>query len=320
MSMAKMLKYEAAVNEAILEEMRLDNRVFCLGNRPPDAILNAPDGRRVRVMPMSEAAMTGIAIGAAESGLRPVVLLRKIAFFFVAFDQIANQAAKLRYMFGGQCDFPIVISGQYGVDPGLAAQHNQSTYALFAQIPGLKVVVPSNATEAKGLMKSAIRDPNPVLFFEPEKLAQVAADVGGDDDTVPLGLAATKRQGSDVTVVAVGYMVPLAEQAADQLASRGISVEVIDPRTLVPLDVSTIRSSVRRTGRLVVVDEAAPMCSMASEIAAAVAEDRETFKALQSAVVRVCAQPVPVPYSPPLESFVVPDVQRISAGISAALK
>lgn len=317
--MGKILKYEAAVHEAILEEMRLDERVFCLGNRPPDAILNAPDRRRVRVMPMSEAAMTGVAIGAAESGLRPVVLLRKIAFFFVAFDQIANQAAKLRYMFGGQCDFPIVISGQYGVDPGLAAQHNQSAYALFAHIPGLKVVVPSDAMEAKALMKSAIRDPNPVVFFEPDRLAQVPAEVGGENDVIPLGLASTKRGGQDVTVVAIGYMVSLALQAAAELEMRGISVEVIDPRTLVPLDVDTIRSSVRRTGRLVVVDESPPMCSMASEIAAAVVEDRATFAALRSAPIRVCAQPVPVPYSPPLEAFVVPDVHRISGDICAAI-
>jgi pyruvate dehydrogenase E1 component beta subunit len=302
--------FNAALEDAMAEEMRRDERVFCLGTLPP-AALRSEFGSRVLQTPISETAFTGMAVGAAGSGMRPVVLWSNITFSFVAFDQVVNQAAKIRYMFGGQRDFPIVMRAVYGGGLQLAAQHSQSPYSLFAHIPGLKVILPSGAADAKGLLKSAIRDNNPVVCFEAARLATTDEEIAEGDHLVPLGVAAVKRPGSDVTVVALGYMVQLALQAAVVLEREGISIEVLDPRTLVPLDREAIRTSVQRTRRLVVVDEAPAMCSMAAEIGTLAAEDAETFRALRAPIRRVCGAATPVPYSPPLEAAVLPSVDRI---------
>jgi pyruvate/2-oxoglutarate/acetoin dehydrogenase E1 component len=312
--------YEAATTEGIAEEMRRDPRVICIGNRPPESLSREFGDERIRLMPMSEAAMTGVAIGCAEVGLRPIVLLRKLAFTFVAFDQIANQAAKLRYMSGGQFDLPVVIYAPYGDDPGLAAQHCQSAYAIYAHIPGLKVVLPSDPRGAKALLKASVRDPNPVVFLHPDRPYPTDQEVGDVDSVAPLGVAEIRRAGSDVSIVALGYMVHLAEQVANRLADESISIEVVDPQTLSPLDARAIRASAAKTGRLVVVDEAPPACSMASEIAALVVEDRKTFQSLRAPVQRVCALPFPVPYSPPLENAVLPSVEQIEAAVRTVLE
>jgi pyruvate dehydrogenase E1 component beta subunit len=242
-----------------------------------------------------------------------------VTFAFMAFDQVVNQACKIRYMFGGQRDFPIVFRARYGNGTRSAAQHSQTGYALYAHLAGLKVVLPSGAADARGLLQSAIRENNPVVVFEAGRSDPLEEEVDDSASPVPIGVASIKRQGSDVTVVALGYMLVPALAAAEVLAAEGTSVEVIDPRTLVPLDVETIRQSIRKTGRLIVVDESAPVCSMASEIAAVVAEDWECCQMLRAPIRRVCMPPVPVPFSPPLEDFVLPDESRILTTIRELL-
>ncbi len=319
------LTFAAALEEAMAEEMRRDERVFYMSTSPPAGLLQEFGQARARRMPISEATMTGIAVGSAGCGFRPVVHWRSVTFSFMAFDQVVNQACKIRYMFGGQRDFPIVFRTNYSTGARSAAQHSQTGYALYAHLAGLKVILPSGAADGKGLLKSATRDDNPVVCFEPSRIDPFEEEVPEGDHLVPIGVASVKREGTDATVVALGYMVYPSLAAADDLADegtnafRGISVEVIDPRTLVPLDVETIRGSVRKTGRLIVVDESPPTCSMASEIAAVVAEDWETCRALRAPVQRVCTAAVPIPYSPPLEDFVLPDQARIGAAIRAAL-
>ena len=309
------MSYAAALESAMADEMRRDARVFTMSTSPSPALLAEHGPLRVKRMPISEATMTGIAVGSAGCGFRPVVHWRSVTFAFMAFDQVVNQACKIRYMFGGQRDFPIVFRANYANGTRSAAQHSQTGYALYAHLAGLKVVLPSSAADAKGLLKSAIRDDNPVVCFEPGRCDPFEEDVADDDALVPIGVASIKRPGADVTVVALGYMVYPALAAADELAAEGVSVEVIDPRTLVPLDASAIRQSVLKTGRLMVVDESAPTCSMASEIVASVAEDWTTCRALRAAPRRVTMPAVPVPFSPPLEDFVLPDQARIAATI-----
>ncbi len=316
--MAK-LSFAAALEVALAEEMRRDERVYTMATAPSGVLLEEFGPARVRRTPISEATMTGMAVGSAGCGFRPVVNWRSVTFSFMAFDQVVNQACKIRYMFGGQRDFPIVFRTYYMNGSRSAAQHSQTGYALYAHLAGLKVILPSGAADAKGLLKSAIRDNNPVVCFEPGRIDPLVEDVPDGDHLVPIGVASTKRAGTDATVVALGYMVYPALAAADELAPQGISVDVIDPRTLVPLDVGTIRASVRKTGRLIVVDESPPTCSMASEIAAVVAEDWEACRALRAPVQRVCTAAVPIPYSPPLEDFVLPDQARIVTAIRAAL-
>jgi pyruvate dehydrogenase E1 component beta subunit len=309
------LSYGAALESALAEEMRRDERVYTMATSPSGALLAEYGAQRVKRMPISEATMTGIAVGSAGCGYRPVVHWGSVTFAFMAFDQVVNQACKIRYMFGGQRDFPIVFRARYGNGTRSAAQHSQTGYALYAHLAGLKVVLPSGAADAYGLLKSAIRDNNPVVVFEAGRSDPLEENVEIGDSLVPIGVASVKRPGTDVTVVALGYMVTAALAAAEELARDGVSVEVIDPRTLVPLDVDTIRQSIRKTGRLVVVDESAPVCSMASEIAAVVAEDWETCRMLRAPVRRLCMPPVPVPFSPPLEDFVLPDQSRIASTV-----
>jgi pyruvate dehydrogenase E1 component beta subunit len=311
------MSYAAALEAVVAEEMRHDPSVCMLGTMVPPA-LAAEFGPRARVTPISEPAVTGLAVGLAQTGKRPVVYWRNITFAFNAFDQVINHAAKLRSMSGDQVQVPAVFRAPCGGGHGLAAQHSQSPYSIYAHIAGLKVVVPSSPADAAGLLRAAIRHDDPVVCFEPVRLADATGPVP-KDHLVPLGEAAVKREGSDVTVVAVGSMVPLALEAADEL-STDVSIEVVDPRTVSPLDATTIRASVRRTGRIVVADEAPAMCSVAAEVVALVTEDPETFSALRAAPARVCALHLPVPFSEPLEEEVLPGRDEIVGAIRALVR
>jgi len=234
-------------------------------------------------------------------------------------DQIVNQAAKIHYMFGGQGNFPLLFRASVGGGGRGAAQHSQSPYSMFMNVAGLKMFLPSTPYDMKGLLKTAIRDNNPVISFESSRLMGRKGPVPEDDYTIPLGQADIKREGSDVTVVALAWLVHEALAAAEELAKEGVSVEIVDPRTLVPLDKDTIRNSVQKTGRLIIADEAGPTAGFSAEIAAIATEDAATFARLQAPVKRVCALQVPIPYSPILESAVFPDRNRIIAGIREVL-
>jgi pyruvate dehydrogenase E1 component beta subunit len=275
---------------------------------------------RIKATPIAEAAFTGIGIGAAGCGFRPIVDWRQVTFCFVAMDQIVNQAAKIHYMFGGQVPFPILFRAGVGGGGRIAAQHSQSPYSMFMNVAGLKMFVASTPYDIKGLIKTAIRDNNPVVSFESNRLLGHKGPVPEDDYTIPLGQADVKREGRDVTVVALAWLVHEALAAAEELEKEGIAVEVVDPRSLVPLDAAMIRNSVRKTGRLVIADEAGPTCGFSAEIAAIVTEDAATFARLKAPVKRVCALQVPIPYSPVLENHVFPDRTRIVAGIREALE
>jgi pyruvate dehydrogenase E1 component beta subunit len=313
------ISFTQALEEAVAEEMRRDKRVITLGTDFTGNPLAEFGPERVRFTPISESAMTGMGLGAAGSGFRPIINWRMVTFCFVAMDQIVNQASKIRYMFGGQAEFPVTYRCSTGGGMGLAAQHSQSPYSMWMHLAGLKIILPGSPANAKGLLKSAIRDNNPVVSFECSRLNTAVGPVPDGDHIVPLGVAEVKRTGADVTVVGLAFYVQEAVAVAEALAAEKISVEVIDPRTLVPLDVETIRASVRKTGRLVIVDEAPATCSAASEIAAIVVEDPATFRALKAPVQRVCAAPVPVPYSPTLEQAALPDRARIEQAIRRAI-
>ncbi len=313
------ITYDQAVMEALVEEMRRDPKGIHLGTDAPLPLLNEFGAERIRATPIAESALTGMAVGAAGSGYRPVVNWSSVTFSFVAMDQIVNQAAKIHYMFGGQVTFPIVYRAVVGGGTRRAAQHSQSPYSMFMNVAGLKIVLPSTPYDMKGLMKTAFRDDNPVVVFESGRLGGVEGEVPDEDYTIPLGKADIKREGSDVTIVAIAWMVPEALAAAEELAKDGISAEVIDPRSLVPLDVDCIRASVCKTGRLVVADEAGPTCGASAEIAALVTEDPECFAALKAPVKRVCALQVPIPYTPNLEDHVFPDRNKIAAGVRALM-
>ena len=314
------ISFQKALEEAVAEEMRRDARIITMGTDFTGDPMKEFGPTRVRFTPISEAALTGMGLGAAGCGFRPIVNWRMVTFSFVAMDQIVNQASKIRYMFGGQADFPVTYRCTTGGGIGLAAQHSQSPYSMWMHLAGLKIILPSTPADAKGLLKSAIRDDNPVVSFECSRLATVTGPVPDGDHLVPIGVADVKRQGTDVTIVALAYYVGEALALAEELALEDISVEVIDPRTLVPMDIETVRASVRKTGRVVIVDEAPATCSAASEIAALIAEDPETFRALKAPVRRVCAVPVPVPYSPPLEQAALPSKDDMKAAVHDVLK
>lgn len=309
------ISYSRAAMEAVAEEMRRDPKIFHLSTDAPTSLVEEFGPGRVRATPIAESALTGMAIGAAGSGFRPVVDWRMVTFCFVAMDQIVNQAAKIHYMFGGQTKFPILFRASVSGGTRRAAQHSQSPYSMFMNVAGLKIILPSTPHDMKGLMKSAIRDDNPVISFESGRLLGFKGPVPEEDYAIPFGKADIKRQGTDVTVVALAWLVHEALAAAEELAGEGISVEVVDPRTLVPMDEETLRSSVRKTGRLVVADEAGPTAGASAEIAALVTEDPETFARLKVPVKRVCALRVPIPYSPGLEDHVLPDRHDIVAGV-----
>jgi pyruvate/2-oxoglutarate/acetoin dehydrogenase E1 component len=314
------LTYNQAALEAIAEEMRRDPKIFYMSTDPIAPLLEEFGSRRMRATPIAEAAMTGMAIGAAGCGYRPIVDWRQVTFCFVAMDQVVNQAAKIHYMFGGQATFPILYRAAVGGGTQLAAQHSQSPYSMFMNLAGLKMFLPSTPYDLKGLLKTAIRDNNPVISFESNRLLARKGPVPEEEYTIPLGKADVKREGNDVTVVALAWLVHEALAAAEELAKEGISVEVVDPRTLVPLDTETIRSSVQKTGRLIIADEAGPTAGFSAEIAAIATEDAATFARLRAPVKRVCALQVPIPYSPVLESHVFPDRNRIIAGIHEVLQ
>lgn len=323
-----------ALRQAIIEEMDKDENVVLLGEdigvfngsyRVTEGLLEKYGERRVRDTPISEIAIVGAAIGAAMTGLRPIAEIQFNDFMGCAMDQICNQAAKIRLMMGGQVTVPMVIRAPYGAT-GRAAQHSQSLEAWFAHVPGLKVVMPSTPYDAKGLLKTAIRDNNPVVFLE-HKLLYGATSPGGKaksvvddlDQTfkpapeeeyyIEFGHADVKRSGSDVTIVAVGYMVYRAVEAAKKLSAEGIECEIVDPRTIVPLDKKTILDSVRKTGRLMVVTESVGTCGVAAEIAAMVGEDG-LFE-LDAPIRRVCAKNSPIPFAPCCEADVLPSTDNI---------
>jgi len=310
------------INEVLAEEMERDERVILFGEDVEISLFGDTKGlikkfgpKQVRNTPISETVMTGMAVGAAAAGYRPICHLMYGNFMYTGMDAIANQAAKLRYMTGGQIKLPIVFFLVVGGGRSAGAQHSDVVHPTLMNLGGIKVVSASNPYDAKGLLKAAIRDDNPVVFLQTAGRGGEAGEVPDEDYVIPLGVADIKREGSDVTIVAIGSMVRHALKAAEELEKQGISAEVIDPRTVVPLDHDTILKSVRRTGRLVVVDEARLTCSAASEISAIAAE--HAFADLKAPIIRVAVPDVGMPYSPPLEKFVLPDAQKV---IDAVLK
>jgi pyruvate dehydrogenase E1 component beta subunit len=274
---------------------------------------------RIRDLPLSEAGFVGAAVGAALTGLRPIVDMTVASFMYVAMDQFVNQVAKNRYMFGGQASIPVTFRAAMFYRHSKGAHHSDRPYPMFMNVPGLKIVLPSTPADAKGLLKSAVREPDPVICFEDGNLwGQRGLVAEGDDALVPLGVADVKREGNDVTVVALASGVRYALAAAERLSREGISIEVVDPRTLVPMDWGTILESVRKTSRLVVVDPAARTCGAAAEIAATVAE--ECFGCLRAPVVRVTSPDIPVPFAPALEEGLYPDEASIAAAVEDVLR
>jgi pyruvate dehydrogenase E1 component beta subunit len=317
-----------AINQALREEMQRDPRVFLAGEgigvritdsplMPTAGLLEAFGPRRVKDTPVSEAAIAGLAVGAAAAGLRPVIEVMFNPFFTLASDMIVNHAAKLRYLSGGKTAFPLVVRIKSGAGFGAGCQHAHNLEAWVAHCPGLKVVMPSTPADAKGLLKSAIRDDNPVIFIEDMGLYFAPAEVPEGDVTLPIGKADIKRPGRDVTLVTWSKMLGVALQAAQELSGRGVDVEVVDLRTLTPLDADTILSSVRKTGRLVVLHEATRTGGFAGEIAAVVME--RGFADLKAPLRRVTGPDIPVPASPPLEKFYIPDAGQVVAAITEIL-
>ena len=329
--------FRQAINEALAQEMRRDPRVVVMGEDVAGGLgapgeddawggpmgvtkgLLAEFGRgRVLDTPITESGFIGAAIGAAATGLRPVAELMFVDFMGVCFDQIFNQAAKFRYMFGGKATTPVVIRTMYGAGFRAASQHSQCLYPLFTHIPGLKVVIPSSAYDAKGLLIQAIRDNDPVIFFEHKMLYDDMDDVPDEPYTIPFGEANLTREGEHATIVALGRMVKLANEAADTLRKQGVACTVIDPRTTSPMDMDSILDSVAETGRLVVVDEAHPRCGMAADVAAVVAQ--EAFRALKAPIRMVTPPHTPVPFSPALEDAYVPGPARIVEAVRRVMQ
>lgn len=319
--MARELPYIAAIGEAIHQEMERDETVLYFGQNlathDEDPFLKAFGGDRVRVTPISETAEIGMAIGAAFAGFRPVVQLYMAEFMLVAMDQVVNEAPRFHYMTAGQAKVPIVLQAGYGFTAGWAGQHTGSIYGMFVGVPGLKVVAPATPADAKGLMTASIRDDNPVVFFHHYLLTLEHGDVPEGEHVVPLGQAAVVREGSDVTIVAIGWMVGKALAAAEQLAAEGIQAEVVDPRTLAPLDTATILQSVEKTGRLVAVDQSTRHGSVAAVIAAEVASDG--FGSLKAPVQLVTALDATIPYSQPMEEYLLPDEAKIVDAVQQAV-
>jgi len=326
--------YRQAINEALAQEMRRDPTVIVMGEDnagglgapgEDDAwggVLGVtkglmPEFGRERVLdtPISESSFIGAAAGAAATGLRPVAELMFVDFMGVCFDQIFNQAGKFRYMFGGKAVTPLVVRTMYGAGFRAASQHSQCLYPIFTHVPGLKVVLPSSPYEAKGLLIQAIRDDDPVIFFEHKVMYDDEEEVPDEAYTIPFGEANLTREGEDVTIVAIGRMVKFANQVADGLETDGISCTVLDPRTTSPLDADSILESVEETGRLVVVDEASPRCNMATDISALVSQ--EAFGALKAPVRMVTPPHTPVPFSPELEDLYIPTQEKIEAAVRA---
>ncbi|MFL0473407.1 alpha-ketoacid dehydrogenase subunit beta [Priestia sp. 179-F W1.4 NHS] len=336
--MTRKLSMSEAINEAMKLAMRKDENVILLGedvaggaeidhlqdDEAWGGVLGVTKGlvqefgrERILDTPISEAAYIGAAMGAAATGLRPVAELMFNDFIGCCLDQVLNQGAKFRYMFGGKAEVPVTIRTTHGAGFRAAAQHSQSLYALFTSIPGIKVVVPSTPYDAKGLLLAAIEDNDPVIFFEDKTLYNMKGEVPEGYYTIPLGKADVKREGTDLTIVAIGKQVNTALTAADQLSHKGIDVEVVDPRSLSPFDEETILSSVEKTNRLIVIDEANPRCSIATDIAALVAD--KGFDMLDAPIKRITAPHTPVPFSPPLEDIYLPTPQKVIEVVSELL-
>ncbi len=316
-----------AVNEAIAEEMRRDETIFLLGEDVAEAgtpfkVLSGlveefgPD--RIIDTPIAEPGFMGIAVGAAMTGSRPIVDLMFGDFLFLVMDQLCNQAAKTHYMSGGKLNVPLVLRTNLGATRRSAAQHSQSLHALVAHIPGIKVAMPSSAYEAKGLMKTAIRDNNPVVIFEDKLMYQDKAPVPEEEYLIPFGVANILREGADITLIGTSSMVQVAQKAAELLEADGISAEVIDPRTIVPLDEETILNSVRKTSRAIVIDEGHQNFGITGEIASRISE--KAFYHLDAPVQRMGAMDVPVPFSPALEDITVPTPEAVAARARAAVR
>jgi pyruvate dehydrogenase E1 component beta subunit len=315
-----------ALNLALREEMRRDPRVYVIGE---DIVLGVPFGvtrglaeefgpERVRNAPISEAAIVGSAMGAAMTGLVPVVDMHFADFVTCAMDEVANQIAKSRYMFGGQVACPLTLRMPYGIGKSAGGHHSNSVEAWFVNIPGLKVCVPSTPADARGLLKTAIRDPDPVLVFEHRALYRVTGDVPAEETLVPLGAAAVKRPGTDVTVIATARMVGESLEAARRLSEEGVSVEVLDARSLVPLDREALAASVTRTHRVVIAEEGPMRGSVGAWLAWVVMED--CFDELDAPIARVAGLDIPIPFSPPLEAFATPGATDVMSAVRRALK
>jgi pyruvate dehydrogenase E1 component beta subunit len=320
------LSYREALNQAMREEMRRDRRIFLIGEdvayyqgafKVSKGFVEEFGSQRVIDTPITEAGFTGLAIGAAMAGLYPIVELMTMNFGIVALDQIVNNAAKIRYMSGGQLSVPLVIRGPGSAAHQLGAQHSQSLEAWFCHVPGLKVIAPATPQDAKGLLKSAIRDPNPVIFIEAQLLYGTKGEVQEGEFTIPVGVAEVKRAGRDVTIVAYSKMLLLALEAAQVLSREGIEAEVIDPRTLKPLDLQTIVTSVKKTGRLVIVEEGWHFCGLGAQIAESVYAT--AFDYLDSPIRRVTGEDVPMPYCRLLEDAALPDLARVIEAVKSLL-
>ncbi len=325
------ITFREAVTEALAQEMQRNKNVFLMGEdlqvffgggpmgvTPKEKFVDQFGAERVRDTPISEAAFVGAGAGAAATGLKPVAEIMCVDFFGVAMDQIYNQAAKLRYMFGGQVKVPLVIRTTIGAGISFAAHHSQCLYSIFAHVPGLKVVVPSTPYDAKGLLTAAIRDDDPVMFFEHKVLYPVKGPVPEGELVIPFGKADIKRSGKDVTIVATAMMVHKALEAAGILENEGIQAEILDPRTIVPLDKKAIIESVNKTGRLVIVDEDYERCGFASEVSAIAAD--ECFDYLDAPIKRLATPNVPIPYSPILEKHVIPDENKICKAVKEIIR
>lgn len=317
------ITYAQAIKEAMCEEMRRDERVFLIGEDVglyggafgvSVGMLEEFGEERVRDTPISEAAVIGAAVGAAVTGMRPVAEIMFSDFLTIGTDQLVNQAAKIIYMFGGKAKVPMVVRTPGGSGTGAAAQHSQSLEAWFCHIPGLKVVAPSTPADAKGLLKAAIRDDNPVVFFEQKLLYRKKGPVPQEDYVIPLGKADIKREGKDATIITYGRMVQACLKVAEDLAGQGIDIEVVDPRTLLPLDKGALISSAAKTGRVLIVHEAVQTGGIGGEIASVIAES-EAFYYLDAPIKRLGGLDVPIPYCPELEKNVVPTEKTITEAV-----
>jgi len=320
------LTYLDAIRAGLEEEMRRDKTVYVFGE---DVALGGPFGvtkglaetfgaNRMVNTPISEATVMGLAIGAATAGLRPVIEIMFIDFITLAMDQLVNHAAKLHYMSGGQLKIPLTVRVQCGISGAMGAHHSQSLEAWLAHVPGLKVVMPANPADAKGLLKAAIRDDNPVVFIEHRGLYWTKGEVAAGETVAPIGRASIVRQGEQITIVALSSMIAPALAAATELQSQGISVEVIDPRTIAPLDLETITNSVKKTGRMIVAHEAVEHGGIGAEIIARV--QQEAFYHLDSPIVRIAAPFAPVPASPALEKEFLPNKEKLIAAVREAMR
>ena len=313
------ISYEQAASEALMEEFRRNSKTIHLATDMAPDLRKEFGPERIRQTPISESSFVGAAIGLAGSGFHPVVNVRMATFGFVAMDQFVNQAAKITYMFGGQTKFPILYRMTVGASKSFAAQHSISPYSMYMNVPGLKMIIPSTPYDIKGLFKTAMRDNNPVISFEHMALGMMEGEVPEEEYLIPFGQAVIRREGSDVTVVALAKMVHESLAVAEELQKEGISMEVIDPRTLNPLDKETIKSSVAKTGRLVVVDEACITGSVAAEFMSFVVEDERIFKRLKSSPKRVGGLDVPIPYSPPMEQYALPSRESIKTAVKRVM-